>query len=69
LVPQQLPAEAGFFVGRESELKALDELLDQHGDSGGPGWYRWWRSGVWPALARNVSPAMAESQLSCARGA
>jgi class 3 adenylate cyclase/tetratricopeptide (TPR) repeat protein len=34
-VPRQLPAGVGFFVGRERELKALDELLDQGSDPGG----------------------------------
>ena len=29
VVPRQLPAEAGFFAGREAELKQLDALLDQ----------------------------------------
>ena len=29
IVPRQLPAGAGFFAGREAELKELDELLDQ----------------------------------------
>ena len=29
IVPRQLPAGAGFFAGREAELKQLDELLDQ----------------------------------------
>jgi DNA-binding SARP family transcriptional activator len=40
VVPRQLPAGAGFFAGREAELKELDELLDQAGDEdgdGGPG--------------------------------
>jgi DNA-binding SARP family transcriptional activator/tetratricopeptide (TPR) repeat protein len=31
VVPRQLPAGAGFFAGREVELKQLDELLDQAG--------------------------------------
>jgi DNA-binding SARP family transcriptional activator/tetratricopeptide (TPR) repeat protein len=35
-VPRQLPARAGFFAGREAELKQLDELLDQAGVEGGP---------------------------------
>ena len=30
-MPRQLPAGAGFFAGREAELKQLDELLDQAG--------------------------------------
>src|SRR5215469_9752297 len=30
-VPRQLPIGVGFFVGRERELKALDELLDRGG--------------------------------------
>jgi DNA-binding SARP family transcriptional activator/tetratricopeptide (TPR) repeat protein len=29
VVPRQLPAGAGFFAGREAELKELDELLDE----------------------------------------
>ena len=29
IVPRQLPAGAGFFAGREAELKELDALLDQ----------------------------------------
>ncbi len=29
VVPRQLPAGAGFFAGREAELKQLDELLDR----------------------------------------
>jgi DNA-binding SARP family transcriptional activator len=43
VVPRQLPAGAGFFAGRETELKQLDELLSQVGlpdsasGSGGPG--------------------------------
>jgi DNA-binding SARP family transcriptional activator len=40
VVPRQLPAGAGFFAGREAELKQLDELLCQAGDEdgdGGPG--------------------------------
>jgi hypothetical protein len=40
VVPRQLPAGAGFFAGREAELKQLDELLDHAGDEdgdGGPG--------------------------------
>ena len=36
-VPRQLPAGVGFFAGRDRELKALDELLSQPGDPGGPG--------------------------------
>ena len=35
VVPRQLPAGAGFFAGREAELKQLDELLDQAGPGGG----------------------------------
>ena len=31
MVPRQLPAGAGFFAGREAELKELDDLLDQAG--------------------------------------
>jgi len=31
VVPRQLPAGAGFFAGREAELKQLDELLGQTG--------------------------------------
>src|SRR5215831_6866381 len=31
MVPRQLPAGAGFFAGREAELKQLDEVLDQAG--------------------------------------
>ena len=34
-VPQQLPAGAGFFAGREAELKELDALLGQAGGEGG----------------------------------
>ena len=43
VVPRQLPAGAGFFAGREAELKELDALLDQVGPDdgedgdGGPG--------------------------------
>jgi DNA-binding SARP family transcriptional activator/tetratricopeptide (TPR) repeat protein len=43
VVPRQLPAGAGFFAGREAELKELDALLDQAGltsgddGEGGPG--------------------------------
>jgi hypothetical protein len=40
VVPRQLPAGAGFFAGRDAELKQLDELLYQAGDEdgdGGPG--------------------------------
>ena len=40
VVPRQLPAGAGFFAGREAELKRLDELLYHAGDEdrdGGPG--------------------------------
>ena len=36
MVPRQLPAGAGFFAGREAELKELDELLDQAGGEDGP---------------------------------
>ncbi len=36
LVPRQLPAGAGFFAGREAELKELDELLGQAGGEDGP---------------------------------
>jgi transcriptional regulator with XRE-family HTH domain len=43
VVPRQLPAGAGFFAGREAELKQLDALLDQVG--GGPG--RMGRAGRW----------------------
>ena len=35
VVPRQLPAGAGFFAGREAELKELDALLDQAGGEGG----------------------------------
>ncbi len=35
VVPRQLPAGAGFFTGREAELKILDALLDQAGLDGG----------------------------------
>ena len=35
VVPRQLPAGAGFFAGREAELKELDELLNQAGPIGG----------------------------------
>src|SRR6516225_2709963 len=31
VVPRQLPAGAGFFAGRQVELKQLDEVLDQAG--------------------------------------
>ncbi len=31
VVPRQLPTGAGFFAGREAELKQLDEMLDQAG--------------------------------------
>jgi DNA-binding SARP family transcriptional activator/tetratricopeptide (TPR) repeat protein len=40
VVPRQLPGGAGFFAGREAELKELDALLDQAGGEdgdGGPG--------------------------------
>jgi len=36
MVPRQLPAGAGFFAGREAELKRLDELLDQAWGEDGP---------------------------------
>ena len=36
IVPRQLPAGAGFFAGREAELKELDELLDQADCEDGP---------------------------------
>ena len=36
VVPRQLPAGAGFFAGREAELKELDELLGQAGGEDGP---------------------------------
>ena len=41
VVPRQLPTGAGFFAGREAELKELDELLgqvrlDDGGESNGP---------------------------------
>jgi DNA-binding SARP family transcriptional activator/tetratricopeptide (TPR) repeat protein len=35
-VPQQLPAAVRYFTGRDQELKALSELLDEAGPSGGP---------------------------------
>ena len=35
VVPRQLPAGAGFFAGRDAELKQLDELLDRAGGEGG----------------------------------
>ncbi len=35
VVPRQLPAGAGFFAGREAELKELDALLDQARPDGG----------------------------------
>ena len=35
VVPRQLPAGAGFFAGREAELKELDALLDQVGPDDG----------------------------------
>jgi DNA-binding SARP family transcriptional activator/tetratricopeptide (TPR) repeat protein len=35
VVPRQMPAGAGFFAGREAELKQLDELLDQAGQGAG----------------------------------
>jgi hypothetical protein len=37
VVPRQLPAGVGYFAGRDSELKALDELAGQPGDPGSPG--------------------------------
>ena len=37
VVPRQLPAGVGHFTGRDSELKALDELAGRPGDPGGPG--------------------------------
>ncbi len=36
VAPRQLPAGAGFFAGREAELKELDELLGQDGGQYGP---------------------------------
>jgi tetratricopeptide (TPR) repeat protein/transcriptional regulator with XRE-family HTH domain len=36
VAPRQLPAGAGFFAGREAELKQLDTLLDQVGGLAGP---------------------------------
>src|SRR5271166_5066929 len=36
LVPRQLPAGAGFFAGREAELKELNALLGQAGSEDGP---------------------------------
>src|SRR5690242_18212604 len=36
VVPRQLPAGAGFFAGREAELKQLDALLGRAGGGGGP---------------------------------
>jgi tetratricopeptide (TPR) repeat protein len=35
VVPRQLPAGAGFFAGREAELKELDALLDRAGTGDG----------------------------------
>ena len=35
VVPRQLPAGAGFFAGREAELKQLDAMLDQAGGGAG----------------------------------
>ena len=35
VVPRQLPAGAGFFAGREAELKELDDLLAQADGEGG----------------------------------
>jgi DNA-binding SARP family transcriptional activator/tetratricopeptide (TPR) repeat protein len=37
VIPRQLPAGAGYFADRASELKALDELLDLVGASTDPG--------------------------------
>jgi DNA-binding SARP family transcriptional activator/tetratricopeptide (TPR) repeat protein len=37
VVPRQLPAGAGFFAGREAELKELDGLLDPDGADSGEG--------------------------------
>ena len=37
VVPRQLPAGAGFFAGRETELKELDALLDRVGPAEGDG--------------------------------
>ncbi|HEV3288169.1 MAG TPA: BTAD domain-containing putative transcriptional regulator, partial [Streptosporangiaceae bacterium] len=36
IVPRQLPAGAGFFAGREAELKELDALLGRDGREEGP---------------------------------
>jgi Cdc6-like AAA superfamily ATPase len=36
IVPQQLPAGAGFFAGREAELTELDALLGHDGREEGP---------------------------------
>jgi DNA-binding SARP family transcriptional activator/Tfp pilus assembly protein PilF len=36
VVPRQLPAAAGHFVGRETELKVLSELLPRQAEAGGP---------------------------------
>jgi transcriptional regulator with XRE-family HTH domain len=52
VVPRQLPAGVGFFAGRDSELKALDELLDQHGDPDGPGAVVVTAVGGWPEWAK-----------------
>src|SRR5262249_2427385 len=35
IAPRQLPAVGGYFAGRDSELKALDELVGHPGGSGG----------------------------------
>ncbi len=35
-VPRQLPAAAGHFVGRETELQVLSQLLPRHAGAGGP---------------------------------
>jgi transcriptional regulator with XRE-family HTH domain len=37
VVPQQLPTGVGYFAGRDSELRALDELAGQPRDQGRPG--------------------------------
>jgi DNA-binding SARP family transcriptional activator/tetratricopeptide (TPR) repeat protein len=36
VVPRQLPAATGHFVGRETELKVLSELLPRQAEAGGP---------------------------------